>query len=224
MAAISLMIATAPGPVAPPELLLPEHDEPDPQLSVVIPAINEAQTITGLVTWCRQGLEDAGVPGEILIVDRSTDATPELARAAGARVLKVPRRGLGRAYMDAIPHIRGEWVVMGEADCTDDFRQLAGFVERFRAGDQLVMGSRWKGSIERGAMPSLRQHLGTPVITWILSRLHRSRFSDTHGGVRGITREALERMDLQSQSWEQASVMVVKSVRAGRRRAALRDG
>ncbi|HEV7752462.1 MAG TPA: glycosyltransferase family 2 protein [Baekduia sp.] len=201
MAAISLMIATAPGPVAPPELLLPEHDEPEPQLSVVIPALNEAQTITELVTWCRQGLDDAGVSGEMLIVDSSTDATPDLARAAGARVLKVPRRGLGRAYMDAIPHIRGEWVVMGDADRTYDFRQLAGFVERFRAGDEYVMGSRPKGSIRPGAMPWLQRHLGTPATTWILDRLCPSGVRDSRCGMRGITRDALRRMDLQSQSW-----------------------
>ncbi len=194
------------------ELLRPEHDAEDPELSIVIPALNESLTITDFVQWCHEGLAEAGVAGEILIVDSSTDDTPELAVAAGARVLRVPKRGLGRAYMDAIPYIRGRWVLMGDADCTYDFRGLAPFVERFRAGEEFVMGSRWKGSIEAGAMPPLHQYLGTPVTTWILNRLYGSGFSDIHCGMRGITKDALERMELQSQSWEYASEMVLKSV------------
>jgi glycosyltransferase involved in cell wall biosynthesis len=194
------------------ELLVPDEDVEDPQLSIVIPALNEQLTVTDFVRWCEEGLRAAGVRGEVLIVDSSTDDTPKLAVAAGARVLRVPKRGLGRAYMDAIPFIRGEWVVMGDADCTYDFRLLAPFVERFEQGCEYVMGSRWKGSIEPGAMPALHQYFGTPVTTWILNRMFSSKFSDIHCGMRGITRDALVRMDLQSESWEYASEMVLKSV------------
>jgi glycosyltransferase involved in cell wall biosynthesis len=199
------------------ELLIPDNDVEDPDLSIVIPALNEQLTITDFVAWCKQGLADAGVRGEILIVDSSTDETPRLAQAAGARVLRVPKRGLGRAYMDAIPKIRGRWVLMGDADCTYDFRLLGPFVQQFQDGFEYVMGSRWKGSIEPGSMPWLHQHLGTPITTWILNRLFSSRFSDIHCGMRGITREALVRMDLQSESWEYASEMVLKSVQMGLR-------
>jgi hypothetical protein len=101
---------------------------------------------------------------------------------------------------------------MGDADCTYDFRLLKPFVERFEDGYEYVMGSRWKGSIEPGAMPWLHQKLGTPVTTWILNRLFSSQFSDIHCGMRGITLDALRRMDLQSDSWEYASEMVLKSV------------
>jgi glycosyltransferase involved in cell wall biosynthesis len=195
-----------------PELLIPEADVDDPELSIVIPALDEELTITEFVRWCREGLEMAGVRGEILIVDSSTDRTAPLARSAGARVLRVPKRGLGRAYMDAIPYIRGRWVLMGDADCTYDFRQLAPFVERFQEGYEYVMGSRWLGTIEEGAMPWLHRRVGTPVTTWILNRLYSSRFSDIHCGMRGITFDALVRMDLQSESWEYASEMVLKSV------------
>ena len=127
-------------------------------------------------------------------------------------MLKTPKRGLGRAYIDAIPFIRGRYVLMGDADCTYDFRELEPFVEKFREGYEFVMGSRWRGSIEPGSMPFLHQYLGTPVTTWILNRLYGSRFSDIHCGMRGITRDALERMDLHSQSWEYASEMILKSV------------
>jgi glycosyltransferase involved in cell wall biosynthesis len=187
-------------------------DEPEPEVSIVIPAMNEAITIVDFVKWCHEGLRAAGVRGEILIVDSSSDNTAELALAGGARVLKAPKRGLGRAYIDALPFIRGEWIVMGDADCTYDFRQLAPFVERFREGYEYVMGSRWKGSIEDGSMPWHHQHFGTPFTTWILNVLYSSKFSDIHCGMRGITKDAFTRMHLQSQSWEYASEIVLKSV------------
>lgn len=199
-------------PAEEPKLLLPDVDVVDPELSIVIPALNEELTITDFVSWCREGLAAAGVRGEVLIVDSSSDSTAALARDAGARVLRVPKRGLGRAYMDAIPYIRGHWVLMGDADCTYDFRQLAPFVDRFREGYEYVMGSRWLGSIEDGAMPWLHQKLGTPITTWILNRLYSSSFTDIHCGMRGITFDALVRMGLQSESWEYASEMVLKSV------------
>jgi glycosyltransferase involved in cell wall biosynthesis len=194
-------------------LLVPANDIDDPELSIVVPAMNEELTVGDFVEWCKEGLARVGLAGEILIVDSSSDRTAEIAVEHGARVLKTPRRGLGRAYIDALPFIRGKYVVMGDADCTYDFRELAPFVERFHDGYEFVMGSRWKGYIEPGAMPFLHRYLGTPVTTWILNILYSSKFSDIHCGMRGITREALERIDLRSQSWEYASEMVLKAVR-----------
>ena len=193
-------------------LLLPQGDVVDPEVSIVIPALNEEKTVGEFVDWCKEGLARAGVTGEVLIVDSSTDRTTEIALEHGARVLRGPKRGLGRAYIDALPYIRGRYILMGDADCTYDFRDLASFVGRFRQGYEFVMGSRWKGSIEPGSMPPLHQYLGTPVTTWVLNVLYSSSFSDIHCGMRGITREALHRMGLQSQSWEYASEMVLKSV------------
>jgi glycosyltransferase involved in cell wall biosynthesis len=195
------------------ELFLPDADVEAPEVSIVIPAVNEELTISDFVAWCQDGLARAGVRGEILIVDSSTDRTRELALAGGARVLSTPKRGLGRAYIDAVPYIRGRYVVMGDADCTYDFRELAPFVEALRGGAEFVMGSRFRGSIERGAMPALHQYFGTPFTTWILNRVYGSHFTDIHCGMRGISREALVRMGLSSQSWEYASEMVLKSVR-----------
>ena len=127
-------------------------------------------------------------------------------------MLRTPKRGLGRAYIDALPYIRGRYVLMGDCDCTYDFRELAPFVEKFRGGAEFVMGSRFRGYIEPGSMPPLHRYLGTPVTTWILNVIFGSRFSDIHCGMRGITKDALGRMDLRSQSWEYASEMVLKSV------------
>jgi glycosyltransferase involved in cell wall biosynthesis len=194
-------------------LLVPDDDEMNPEVSIVIPAVNEEITINDFVAWCHEGLAKARARGEILIVDSSTDSTAEIALRAGARVLRTPKRGLGRAYIDAVPFIRGRYVIMGDADCTYDFRNVAPFVESMRQGNEFAMGSRWRGSIEPGSMPALHRYLGTPVTTWILNRLYGSHFSDIHCGMRGITRDALTRMGLMSQSWEYASEMVLKSVR-----------
>jgi len=195
------------------ELRIPENDVADPEISIVIPALNERLTITDFVRWCLQGLEQAHIAGEILIVDSSTDDTAELALAAGARVLKTPKRGLGRAYIDAIPYIRGRYVLMGDCDCTYDFRELEPFIDKFRQGYEFIMGSRFRGYIEPGSMPWLHRYFGTPATTALLNILYSTNFSDIHCGMRGLTREALLRIELQSHSWEYASEMVLKSVR-----------
>lgn len=199
------------------KLLVPVHDIDSPELSIVVPALNEQLTIMEFVGWCHEGLREANIRGEIVIVDSSADETSERALEGGARVVRTPKRGLGRAYKDAIPYVRGDYVVMGDADCTYDFRELTPFVDRFREGYEFVMGSRWRGSIEPGSMPRLHQYLGTPVTTWLLNRLYSSHFSDIHCGMRGITRESLLAMNLESDSWEYASEMVIKSVQMGLR-------
>src|SRR3954451_18236739 len=182
-------------------------------LSIVVPALNEEITVGEFVDWCKEGLERAGVRGQILIVDSSTDKTPQIVLAHGGEVLRTPKRGLGRAYIDASNYIRGQWIVMGDADLTYDFRELSPFVEAFRNGAEFVMGSRFRGSIEKGAMPALHRYFGTPLTTWILNRIYGSRYSDIHCGMRGLTRSAFERINLKSQSWEYASEMVLKAAR-----------
>jgi hypothetical protein len=196
------------------EHLMPLGSEAGPvDVSIVVPSLNEEITVGEFVDWCKQGLEHAGVRGQILIVDSSTDKTPDIVLAHGGEVLRAPKRGLGRAYIDATPYIRGQWIVMGDADLTYDFRELLPFVEAFRKGAEFVMGSRFRGSIEKGAMPGLHRYFGTPFTTWILNRIYGSRYSDIHCGMRGLTRSALERIDLKSQSWEYASEMVLKAAR-----------
>jgi glycosyltransferase involved in cell wall biosynthesis len=198
-------------------LMAPADDVDSPEVTLLIPAVDEELNISEFIKWCHEGLHVANASGEILIVDSSSDKTGDLALAAGARVLRTPKRGLGRAYIDALPYVRGKYVIMGDADCTYDFRRLAPFIDAMRAGTEYAMGSRWKGSIEHGAMPALHQYFGTPVTTWLLNRLYGSHFSDIHCGMRGITRDALCRMGLVAQSWEYASEMVLKSVRMGLR-------
>jgi glycosyltransferase involved in cell wall biosynthesis len=192
-------------------LLTPVSDVADPELSIVIPAMNERLTIADTIKWCQEGFRKANIVGEVLIIDSSADETPQIALEQGARVLKTPRRGLGRAYIDAIPYIRANYILMGDADCTYDFREIGEFVREFRNGFEFIMGSRFRGYIEEGAMPPLHRHFGTPLTTAILNFLYSSRFSDIHCGMRGITKAALQKIRLESQSWEYASEMVLKS-------------
>lgn len=197
------------------QLDIPAEDANEPELTILIPTLDEKLTIGEFIEWCKIGLRKAGIAGEILIVDSSTDETPEIALASGARVLRTPRRGLGRAYIDAIPYVRGKYVLMGDADCTYDFREIAAFVQKFRAGYEFIMGSRFKGFIEPRSMPALHRYFGTPVTTRILNLLYRTSFSDIHCGMRGMTKSAFERIELESQSWEYSSEMVLKSVCLG---------
>jgi len=182
-------------------------------ISIVVPCLNEESVIGEFVDWCLQGLRRAGVAGEVLIIDSSTDRSPEIAEEHGARVLRVPRLGLGRAYIDALPHIRGSYVIMGDCDLTYDFRDIKPFVDKLRQGFEFVMGSRLKGTIESEAMPPLHRYFGTPVTTWALNVIHGTRYSDIHCGMRAMTLEALKRINLQSQSWEYASEMVLKAAK-----------
>jgi len=201
------------------ELFIPQnstkYDHELPEVSIVIPALNEKITIGEFVDWCWQGLSDAGVKGEIIIVDSSSDETPNIALSKGARVLRTPKRGLGQAYLDAIPYIRGEFIIMGDCDLTYDFREIKAFVDKYHEGSEFVMGSRFKGSIEDGAMPALHRYFGTPITTWILNTIYGSNYSDIHCGMRGLTKKALHEINLTSTGWEYASEMVLKASRLG---------
>jgi glycosyltransferase involved in cell wall biosynthesis len=194
-------------------LRIPDNDSANPKATILIPTLDEELTISQFIQWCHQGISRTGIDIEILIVDSSTDATPEIALELGARVLQVPKLGLGRAYIDAIPFVRGDYVILGDADLTYDFRRIDTFIRPLESGYDFAMGSRWKGNIEKGSMPFLHQYFGTPLTTWILNRIFGSNFSDIHCGMRAISSESLRRMNLTSQSWEYASEMIVKSIK-----------
>ena len=202
-----------------------EHLQPagatlgDVELSIVVPALNEGLTVGEFIEWCKAGVAAAGVTSQILIVDSSTDNTASIVLEHGGEVLRVPKRGVGRAYIDAIPYVRGKWILMGDADLTYDFRELAPFVDEFRKGTEFIMGSRFRGSIQKGAMPRLHRYFGTPLTNWILNRIYHSDFSDIHCGIRGVTVEAWTRMNITSESWEYASEMVLKAARLNLKRA-----
>jgi glycosyltransferase involved in cell wall biosynthesis len=188
-----------------------------PEVSIVVPCLNEESTIGEFVDWCHEGLTAAGIAGEVLIIDSSSDRSPIIAGERGASVITVPKRGLGQAYIDAIAHVRGAIVIMGDCDLTYDFRELEGFVRAIRDGNDFVMGTRTRGVIEPGAMPALHRYFGSPATTMMFNAIYGTRFSDIHCGMRAITLDALKRMELESPGWEYASEMILKARRLGMR-------
>ena len=190
--------------------------EPPPILSVVMPCLNEARTVVACVAKARSFFMRAGISGEVIVADNgSTDRSPELALAAGARVVHVAERGYGAAITGGVKAARGRWVVMGDADDSYDFASLDGFVERLEAGAQLVMGNRFAGGIAEGAMPPLHRWLGNPVLSFIGRLLFPVRIGDFHCGLRAFDREAILALGLTSPGMEFASEMVMRAGLAG---------
>ena len=186
------------------------------ELTVLMPCLNEARTVAGCVAAARRYMTEAGVAGEVLVADNgSTDGSQDLARGAGARVIDVPQRGYGAALQAGIAAARGRYVIMGDADASYDFSALHGFLERLRAGAGLVMGNRFRGGIAPGAMPLLHRYLGNPVLSFVGRLFFRVRIGDFHCGLRGFSREAMQRLGLVSPGMEFASEMVAKAALAG---------
>lgn len=183
-----------------------------PEVSVVMPCLNEAETVAVCVRKARECLGKAGVSHEVLVADNgSTDGSQELARRAGARVVDVAEKGYGSALMGGFRAARGRYVIMGDADDSYDFSDLMPFVEALRAGADLAMGNRFKGGILPGAMPPLHRYLGNPVLTGIGRLFFGSPCGDFHCGLRGFHRERLLALDLATTGMEFASEMVVKA-------------
>jgi glycosyltransferase involved in cell wall biosynthesis len=198
------------------KLLVPESEnnsDVEIEISIVVPALNEELTIGEFVDWCWEGLKKANKVGEVLIIDSSSDNTPLIALSKGARVLRTPKGGLGKAYLDSIPFIRGKFLILGDCDLTYDFREIQPFINAYDTGADFVMGSRFSGKIEAGAMPGLHRYFGTPFTTWILNKLYASKYTDIHCGMRGLTKDAFIRLQLTSRNWEYASEMVLKAAR-----------
>jgi hypothetical protein len=181
------------------------------ELSVVMPCLNEAETVETCVRKARGFFEEHGVDGEVIIADNgSTDGSQQLARDAGARVVPVSDKGYGNALMGGIRAARGSYVVMGDADDSYDFTALMPYLTELRDGADLVMGNRFRGGIAEGAMPPLHRYLGNPVLSYIGRLFFRSKIGDFHCGLRGFRRESILRLGLQTGGMEFASEMVVR--------------
>lgn len=182
------------------------------ELSIVMPCLNEARTVGVCVSKAVEAMLALGVAGEVIVADNgSTDGSQEIAAKAGARVVAVPRRGYGAALQGGIAAARGHYVVMGDADDSYDFSRIESFVERLRAGDDLVMGNRFRGGIRPGAMPWHHRYLGNPVLTGILNLFFHAGIGDAHCGLRAFRRDAYYRLGLVTPGMEFASEMVVKA-------------
>jgi hypothetical protein len=182
------------------------------ELTILMPCLNEALTLKTCITKARGFLTRSGIQGEVLIADNgSTDGSQSIAEAAGARVLSVPKRGYGAALIAGISDARGRYVIMGDSDESYDFSQLDHFVEALRQGAQLVMGNRFRGGIETGAMPFLHRYLGNPVLSFIGRLFFKAPVGDFHCGLRGFERAAIAQLGLRCEGMEFASEMIVKA-------------
>jgi hypothetical protein len=186
-----------------------------PRVSVVIPCLNEAETIAECVARARHALADHAILGEVLVADNgSEDGSAALARDAGARVVSEPRRGYGSAYLAGFAAARGDYIVMADADLTYDFTDIPRFVAELEAGGDLVMGDRMD-NIHPGAMPWLHRYVGNPVLTGVLNLFFRTGVKDAHCGMRAVRRAALPRLDLRTTGMEFASEMVIRAAKGG---------
>lgn len=189
-----------------------ECDGTRTELSILMPCLNEAETLATCIRKAQQALEDLGVAGEIIVADNgSTDGSPEIAANLGARVIHVPEKGYGSALLGGIKAARGKYIIMGDADDSYDFTKLGPFLENLRAGYDLVMGNRFKGGIAPQAMPALHRYLGNPVLTGIGRLFFHSSCGDFHCGLRGFSKAAIQRLDLRTTGMEFASETVVKA-------------
>ncbi len=185
----------------------------EPLVSVVIPCLNEEINIEACVTSARSAMADAGLPGEVIVVDNaSEDRSAELAAQAGARVVSERRRGYGSAYLAGFGAARGTYIVMGDADQTYDFAEIPRFVAELEKGAELVMGDRMK-NIQPGAMPWHHRYIGNPILTGILNTFFHTGVSDAHCGMRALRRDVLPRLDLRTTGMEFASEMVIRAAK-----------
>lgn len=194
----------------------PESEAADLELSIVIPCLDEAETLAFCVEKALGALSRLGIAGEVVVADNgSTDDSRGIAERLGARVVPVAQRGYGAALAEGFRRARGRFLIMGDADDSYDFSEIDGFVRELRQGADLVMGTRLRGAIDPGAMPFLHRYLGTPVLTKLINVCFRTRISDCNCGMRGLRKDAFLKLDLRSTGMEFASEMVLKAALCG---------
>jgi len=188
------------------------------ELTILMPCLDEAETLEAVIVKAKGFLARTGIKGEVLISDNgSTDGSQELARSLGARVVHAPQKGYGAALIAGIEAAKGTYIIMGDSDDSYDFSQLDGFVEKLRAGADLVMGNRFAGGIAKGAMPPLHRYLGNPVLSTIGRVFFRTPVGDFHCGLRGFNRASIQKLGLNTPGMQFASEMVIKATLADMR-------
>lgn len=195
---------------------LPARQSEQIELSVVMPCLNEAETLETCIRKAQGALRDAHISGEVIVADNgSTDGSIEIAERLGARVAHVNTPGYGNALMGGIAAARGQYIVMGDADDSYDFGHIPRFLQQLRNGADLVMGNRFRGGIQKDAMPVLHRYLGNPVLSWLGRLFFRNDIADFHCGLRGLRKDSYERMGLRTTGMEFATEMVVRATVLG---------
>ncbi|AAM04608.1 TPA: glycosyltransferase family 2 protein [Methanosarcina acetivorans] len=188
-----------------------------PSLSVVMPSMNEEETIRICIQKAQTIFKNYGIEGEIIVADNSSDRTAEIAASMGAKVIG-PIKGYGNAYLKGLAEAKGDYIAIADADNTYDLLELDKFLDPLMAGEaDFIMGTRLKGEIKKGAMPWLHQYIGNPILTAMLNFLFKTKISDAHCGMRAFTKESLEKMNLKTHGMELASEMIIEAARCGLR-------
>lgn len=183
-----------------------------PHLSVVLPCRNEATSIAYCISQIQEVFKKSGIDGEIIVSDSSHDASPQIAKKMGATVVKHDKKGYGIACLEGFKKARGTYIIMADCDATYDFRNIPRFLAKLTEGYDIVIGNRFAGKIAPQAMPWLHQHVGNPLLSFILRIMFKTNIQDAHCGMRGFTRRALQRMQLRTTGMEFASEMMIKAV------------
>lgn len=187
-----------------------------PSVSIVMPCLNEEETVGVCVAKAVGWLQRRGIPGEVLVVDNgSSDRSVEIAEAAGARVVHERRRGYGQAYLRGFAEARGDYIVMGDSDDTYDFSDLDALIAPLDRGADMVLGNRFAGGIDKGAMPWAHRYIGSPIINLVIRLFFGTRIGDSQSGLRAFRRDVAQRLGLRSSGMELASEMIVSASRAG---------
>src|SRR6267143_7160762 len=185
-------------------------------VSVVIPCLNEANSLAFCVEKALTAIRSAGLHGEVIVADNgSTDSSVEIAEHNGATVIRVPEKGYGAALKAGIAAARGEYVIMGDADDSYDFSEVPNFVNELRRGNDLVMGNRFRGGIKPGAMPPLHRYFGNPGLSWLVNFFFGTGVGDSYCGMRGFRRAIYDTLDLRSSGMEFALEFVIKATQIG---------
>lgn len=183
-------------------------------ISVIIPCMNEEKTIGKCIQKAREALKKEGLAGEIIVSDNSTDRSREIAHQMGAKVVIPMKRGYGNAYMEGIRYAKGNYFLFADADDTYDLHEMTRLLRPLIEGKaDFVMGTRLKGGIKKGSMPWLHRYIGNPGLTWILNMLFHTRISDTHCGMRAISRDSYLKLDMKTEGMEYASEMIIEAAR-----------
>ena len=187
-------------------------------VSVILPTMNEEKAIEKVLPIIKETMDRMGLSYEVIVVDKSTDRTPEIARKLGAKVIRQKSRGYGGAYIEGFQHARGRYIVIGDPDGSYDFSEIPKFLKPLMEGEaDLVICSRLRGDIKDGAMPWLHRYIGNPLPTKVLNLFFKTNISDAHCGLRALTRDVLEKLPLKCRGMEFASEMVIEAAKAGLR-------
>ncbi len=188
------------------------------EVSIILPSKDEEETIGLCIIKIAEVLKHEGIDGEIIVSDNSQDKTPNIAKTLGAKVVTPDKPGYGYAYTYAFKYATGKIFVLGDADDTYNFIDILTLLEPLRNGESdFVIGNRFKGKMEKGAMPWLHRWVGNPILTWFLNFFFKAGISDSHSGFRAITRDAIKKLDLKTEGMEFASEMIIKAVKEGLR-------